>query len=213
MCAIRSETSTKRFHKRFGQGWQYWERVLAFPKYYPGGSDGKESACNVGDLGSIPGLGRFPGQGMETHSSILARRIPMNRGAWWAIVHGVAKSQTQLSKAQNLTLNGNSTQNGSILKYCWWINPISNRHSSLVLPSSLLQGRLPKHLAESKAHHHLTSCQNPYNHQPFKRSLWLMGVADKTVMTQYFDGRPLIKQAGFKKITLSFSPLVELASF
>ena len=37
-----------------------------------GGSDGKESACNAGDLGSIPGLGRSPGEGMATHSSILA---------------------------------------------------------------------------------------------------------------------------------------------
>ena len=42
---------------------------------FPGGSDGKESACNAGDLGSIPGLGRFPGKkGMVTHSSILAWR-------------------------------------------------------------------------------------------------------------------------------------------
>ena len=44
---------------------------------FHGGSDGKESACNAGDLGSIPRLGRFPGgDGMTTHSSILARRIP-----------------------------------------------------------------------------------------------------------------------------------------
>ena len=41
-----------------------------------GGSDGKESACNMGDLGSIPGSGRFPGEGKATHSSILAWRIP-----------------------------------------------------------------------------------------------------------------------------------------
>ena len=39
-----------------------------------------------------------PKEEMATHSSILAWRIPMERGAWWAIVHGVAKSQTQLSK-------------------------------------------------------------------------------------------------------------------
>ena len=43
---------------------------------FPGGSDGKESACNAGDLGSIPGLGRCPGgESMATHSSILAWRI------------------------------------------------------------------------------------------------------------------------------------------
>ena len=43
---------------------------------YPGGSDGKESVCNVGDLSSIPGLGRYPGDGNGNHSSILAWRIP-----------------------------------------------------------------------------------------------------------------------------------------
>ena len=42
----------------------------------PGGSDGKESACNTGDPGLIPGLGRSPGKGSGTHSSILAWRIP-----------------------------------------------------------------------------------------------------------------------------------------
>ena len=43
---------------------------------FPGGSDGKESTCNEGDLSSIPGLGRSLGEGMATHSSILAWRIP-----------------------------------------------------------------------------------------------------------------------------------------
>ena len=67
---------------------------------FPGGSDGKESACSVGDLGSITGLGRSPGEYMATHSSILAWRIPMDRGAWRATVHRVAKCRTQLSIAQ-----------------------------------------------------------------------------------------------------------------
>ena len=45
---------------------------------FPSGSDGKESACNAGDLGSIPGLGRFPGgEGMTTHPGILACEIPL----------------------------------------------------------------------------------------------------------------------------------------
>ena len=61
---------------------------------FPGDSDGKESTCNVGDLGSIPGLGRSLEEGMATHSSILAWRIPLDRRAWWATVHGVAKSWT-----------------------------------------------------------------------------------------------------------------------
>ena len=61
---------------------------------FPGGSDGKESTCNVGGLGSVPGLGRSPGGGNGTQSSVLAWRIPMNRGAWRDTIYGVAKSQT-----------------------------------------------------------------------------------------------------------------------
>ena len=64
---------------------------------FQGGSDGKESSCNVGDLGLIPGLGRPLEEGMATHSNILAWRIPMDRGAWGATVHEVTKSRTQLS--------------------------------------------------------------------------------------------------------------------
>ena len=45
-------------------------------KGFPGGSDGKESACNAGDPGSILGSGRSPGEGMTTHSSVVAWRIP-----------------------------------------------------------------------------------------------------------------------------------------
>ena len=105
---------------------------------FPGSLAGKASACNAGDPGSIPGLGRSPGEGigyllqyswasllaqtlknlpamwetwvqslgwedsmeegMAIHSSILAWRIPMNRGSWWATVHGVTKSLTQLKQ-------------------------------------------------------------------------------------------------------------------
>ena len=64
---------------------------------FPSGSDSKESACNVGDLGSIPGMGSSPGGEHGTRSSILAWRIPMDSGAWWAAVHGVAKSRSRLS--------------------------------------------------------------------------------------------------------------------
>ena len=58
---------------------------------FPGGSDGKESACNVGDLGLIPGSGRSPrkGNGYPLQYSCLDN--PMDRGAWWAAVHGVAE--------------------------------------------------------------------------------------------------------------------------
>ena len=58
---------------------------------FRGGSPGKEATCNVTELGSIPGLGRVPGEGKGYHSSLLAWRMP------WTTVHGVAESQTRLS--------------------------------------------------------------------------------------------------------------------
>ena len=60
---------------------------------FPGCSVGKESTCNVGDLGSILSWVDPLEEGMASHSSILTWRIPMDREACWATVHGVAKSQ------------------------------------------------------------------------------------------------------------------------
>ena len=62
-----------------------------------GSSEVKASACNAGDLGSIPGLGRSPGEGNGNPLQYSCLENPMDRGAWWATVHGVAKSQTRLS--------------------------------------------------------------------------------------------------------------------
>ena len=65
---------------------------------FPGGSEGKESTCNERDLGwEDPRVGKIPWNGMATHSSILAWRIPMDRGTWRATVDRVAKNWTQLS--------------------------------------------------------------------------------------------------------------------
>ena len=60
------------------------------------GSDGKESACNAGDPGLIPESGRSPGGGNDNPLQYSCLENPMDRGAWWATVHGLAKSQTQL---------------------------------------------------------------------------------------------------------------------
>ena len=64
---------------------------------FPGGSEDKASACNAGDLGSIPGSGKSPGEenGNPLQYSCLGN--PMDRGTWWATVHGITKSQTRLS--------------------------------------------------------------------------------------------------------------------
>ena len=63
----------------------------------PGGSDGKESNCNVGDLGLIPGLRRSPGGGHGNPHQYSCLKNSMDRGAWRATVHDVTKSQTRLS--------------------------------------------------------------------------------------------------------------------
>ena len=60
----------------------------------PGGTSGKESACNAGGLGLIPGWGRSPGGGNSNPLQYSCLENPMDRGAWWATIHGATKSQT-----------------------------------------------------------------------------------------------------------------------
>ena len=64
---------------------------------FPDSSDGKASAYNAGDLGSIPGLGRSSGEGNGNPLQYSRLENPTDQGAWWATVHGVAKSGAQLS--------------------------------------------------------------------------------------------------------------------
>ena len=66
------------------------------------GSDGKASAYNVGELGSVPGSGRSPGEGNGNPRQYSYLENPMDGGAWWATVHGVAKNQAQLSDFTSL---------------------------------------------------------------------------------------------------------------
>ena len=73
---------------------------------FPGGSDSKASACNVGDPGSSPGSGRSPGEGNGNPLQFSCLENPMDRGAWWATVHGVAKRQTRLSDFTFTSLEG-----------------------------------------------------------------------------------------------------------
>ena len=79
--------------------------IFIFPFFFKKkdkcGSDNKESACNAGDLGLIPGLGSSPGEGngtIPTPVFLLSVGNPMDRGAWRATVHGVTKSRKQLSE-------------------------------------------------------------------------------------------------------------------
>ena len=63
---------------------------------FPSSSDRETSACNVGDLSFIPGLGRSPGEGNGNPPQYSCLENPMDRGAFRATVHGVAKSPTRL---------------------------------------------------------------------------------------------------------------------
>ena len=64
---------------------------------FPGSSEVKGSARNAGDPGSIPGSGRSPGEGNGNPLQYSCLENPMDRGAWWATIHGVTKSWTRLS--------------------------------------------------------------------------------------------------------------------
>ena len=67
------------------------------PTGFPGGSDHKQSACNAGDLGSIPGWGRSRAGGNGNPLQYSRLKNPMEERAWWATVHRVSKSETRMS--------------------------------------------------------------------------------------------------------------------
>ena len=71
---------------------------------FPGGSEVKASVCNAGDLGSVPGSGRSPGEGNGNPLQYSGLENSMDGGAWRATVYGVAKSRTRLSDFTSLHL-------------------------------------------------------------------------------------------------------------
>ena len=96
---VGHDRATKHTHKLEVE----WEECLPVSKYlelcggFPDSSVGKESSCSAGDLGSIPGLERSPGKGNGYSLKYSCLENSMDRGAWRAIVQGIAKSQTWLS--------------------------------------------------------------------------------------------------------------------
>ena len=74
--------------------------LSVFPKWLTG----KESTCNAGDVGSIPGLGKVPGGGNANQLQYSCLESPVDNGAWWATVHGVSKSWTWLTEPAHASL-------------------------------------------------------------------------------------------------------------
>ena len=73
---------------------KYGKALKKKKKGFPGSSDSKESARDAGNVGSIPELGRSPGEGNGNQLQYSCLENSMDRGAWQAIVHGLAKSRT-----------------------------------------------------------------------------------------------------------------------
>ena len=99
------------------------------------GSAGKESSHNVGDLGSIPGLGTFPGEGKDTHSSILAQRIPLTVYPW---------GRKELDMTEQLSLSGEQAQ-------VWFGNNIL--YGQLKLPAGIINGPISQITSHPSSFH------------------------------------------------------------
>ena len=91
---------------------------------FPGGSGGKESACDEGDLGSVPGLGTSPGEGHGSQLQILAWKIPMGRKAWWATVAWCLKES-------DVTERHSTAQKCSRRKFNLYHFPIVNKRKGI----------------------------------------------------------------------------------
>ena len=99
---------------------------------FPGCRDGKEFACTAGDLGLISGLGRFSGKVYSYLCQYSCLENSMDRGAWWAIVHGFAKSWTLLSE------------------YTFTFNPAEHRCES---PQKNRENLIPKYIKRKDQNH------------------------------------------------------------
>ena len=107
--------------------------------YHPrGGSDRQESDCNAVVGGSIPGWGRSPGKGNDNPLQYSCLENPMDRGAWWDTVHGVAKSQVRLSDQQKHTHTHMEIKEGWFPSFSiYWVLGFNN----MLKTAQLVRGR------------------------------------------------------------------------
>ena len=101
---------------------------------FPGGSKVKASACSAGDLGLIPGSGRSPGEGNGNPLQYSCLENPMDRGAWWATVHGVAKSRTRLSDF-TCSLVHTIEHTPSSVSFLWHSRPVNKLSGQFLYPT------------------------------------------------------------------------------
>ena len=109
---------------------------------FPGGSVGKESTSNAGDLGSVPGSGRSPGAGNGNPLQYSCLENSMDRRAWRATVHGVTKSQTRISNQTQEQPDGRDALSKVRGRSMWLPDPLQGHHSPSVFTSSPTQ-KLP----------------------------------------------------------------------
>ena len=115
---------------------------------FPGGSDGKVSACNAGDLGSIPGLGRSPGEGNGSPLHYSPLESSMDREAWWVTVHGVAQSWTRRSTEWWTHINTHCFTSWRFIKHLRVSDPVADTGDSemnrpWLLPSKEMRQEKP----------------------------------------------------------------------
>ena len=121
-----------------------WRRWTCQP-WIPGDSDSKESSRKAGDLGSVPGLGRFPGQGNGYPLQYSCLKNSIDWGAWWATVHGVAELDTTEQIAHTHTHT--HTHRLGNLEPVWAVNTESNREVVCTCPlPGTLTGQFTPHL-------------------------------------------------------------------
>ena len=112
----------------------------------------KNLPANAGDVGSVPGLGRSPGGGKSTPLQYSCLGNPMDRGARWATVHGVAKSQTQFSDSTSTEMFNNVVL----------VSGVQQSDSAIhILVSILLQNLFPLRLSQNIEHHSLCYAAGP----------------------------------------------------
>ena len=110
---------------------------------FPGGSNGKEPACNVGDLGSVPERGRSPGEGHDNPLQYFRLENPRDRGAWWTTIHGATKSRTWLSNTHRHTRTHTHTHTHTLIILGFPSGPVVKSLLTNAVGTGSIPGKIP----------------------------------------------------------------------